>query len=71
MKHVTCADMVLGGWLVASPFVMGYAMSRPVAVIETSYRPWAECSTARAMLSILFSGDEDRALERDIGEACR
>jgi hypothetical protein len=34
MKHVTWADLVLAVWLVASPFVIGYAASRPVAVTE-------------------------------------
>jgi SPW repeat-containing protein len=34
MKSVTWADMGLGVWLVASPFVIGYPASRPVAVIE-------------------------------------
>ena len=34
MKNVTWADIGLGVWLVASPFVIGYAASRPAAVIE-------------------------------------
>lgn len=33
MKQMTWIDMVLGMWLVASPFVIGYAASRPAAVI--------------------------------------
>ena len=34
MKHMTWADMVQGVWLAMSPFVIGYAASRPVAVSE-------------------------------------
>jgi SPW repeat-containing protein len=32
--HVTWADMVLGVWLVVSPFVIGYGVSRFLAIIE-------------------------------------
>ena len=34
MKNVSWADMGLGVWLVASPFVIGYTALRPAAVIE-------------------------------------
>ncbi len=34
MKHITLADVVLGAWLVGSPFVIGYAASRPAAIME-------------------------------------
>jgi hypothetical protein len=34
MKHVTWVAMVLGVWLMASPFAFGYSPSRPCAVTE-------------------------------------
>ena len=33
MKHLTWADIVLGGWLMASPFILGYAASRPIVFV--------------------------------------
>jgi len=34
MKRVAYADVVLGVWLIASPWVLGYSLSRPVVMAE-------------------------------------
>lgn len=34
MKRTTWADIVLGGWLIASPFVFGYSASSPITIAE-------------------------------------
>jgi hypothetical protein len=34
MKKLTWVEIALGIWLIASPVVLGYALSRPIAVAE-------------------------------------
>jgi hypothetical protein len=34
MMRVAWADIVLGGWLIASPGILGYSLSRPVVMAE-------------------------------------
>ncbi len=52
MKSVTWADVVLGVWLIASPLVIGYSLSRPVVMAEDLFPGIALIASALWILAI-------------------
>lgn len=52
MKRGVCADVILGVWLIASPWVLGYSLSRPVVMAEDLLPGIALIATSLWILTI-------------------